>query len=239
MKILITICGRGGSKGIAGKNIKEINNVPLIAYSINTAKKFAKNYDSTIALSTDSDLIKQVASKYGLKTEYTRPEHLASDTAAKVDAIKDILLFEENKNKVKYDYLLDLDITSPLRNLDDLNSAFKMILEDTDCLTLFSVNKPHRNPYFNMVEEQPNGYFSIVKKMDGVFLTRQSTPKVYDVNASFYFYRREFFDLGLKTPLTDKTLVYITPHICFDVDEEVDFTFLTYLIENNKLDFSL
>ena len=70
MKILITICARGGSKGIPGKNIKQLNGQPLIAYSINIAKEFAIRYNADIALSTDDDQIKKVAARSGLKTTY-------------------------------------------------------------------------------------------------------------------------------------------------------------------------
>ena len=92
MNILITICARGGSKGIPGKNIKLLNDIPLIAYSIKIAKQFAINKNCTIALSTDDLAIKKVASNYGLISDYKRPKKLASDKAGKVETIRDIVL---------------------------------------------------------------------------------------------------------------------------------------------------
>ena len=71
MRILITICARGGSKGIPGKNVKMINGKPLIAYSIATAQKFATMYDVDIELSTDSLEIRKVAASHGLKSDYS------------------------------------------------------------------------------------------------------------------------------------------------------------------------
>jgi hypothetical protein len=102
MKILITICARGGSKGIPGKNIKQLNNIHLIAYTIQVANIFAEHYNSDIALSTDDREIKEKAEKYGLETDYVRPDFLATDTVGKIDTIKDVLSFYENKNNIQY-----------------------------------------------------------------------------------------------------------------------------------------
>lgn len=240
MNILITICARGGSKGIPGKNIKSIAGKPLIGYTIDTARQFQKIYPNTdIALSTDSDEIKQVASICGLSSDYTRPHHLANDTAGKVDAIIDVVHYYEVKNRLKYDYVLDMDVTAPLRNVDDLLNALKILEADPEANNLYSVSPASRNPYFNMVEQHENGYFYLVKELNTTILSRQAAPIVYDMNASFYFYRAMFFTKGFTSTETDKTLVYMVPHACFDLDHPIDFEIMAYLIENNKLDFKL
>nr|MCY2672745.1 hypothetical protein [Bacteroides fragilis] len=106
MKILITICARGGSKGIPGKNIKPLNGQPLIGYSIAVAKEFQSVFEGTdIMLSTDSEEIIRVAGVYGLKSDYKRPEYLANDTVGKIDAIKDLVLYSESKQGQTYDYI--------------------------------------------------------------------------------------------------------------------------------------
>lgn len=235
--LLITICARGGSKGIPSKNIKEIGGLPLIAYSIKIAQKFSLTIPAVIALSSDDPKIIEIAKLFGLSTEYKRPEQLATDTAGKIDTIKDLLLYTEKENKLIFDFVLDLDVTSPLRTLEDLETAFRCLMEDPDALNLFSVNKAHRNPYFNMVEPGDDGYYHLVKYPEKPILSRQTAPKVYDLNASFYFYRRSFFDLGFANAYTPKSLIYEMPHICFDLDNVIDFEFLTYLIDNKKLDF--
>lgn len=239
MKILITICARGGSKGIPGKNIKPIAGKPLIDYSINVAKRLAEKYSARIAVSTDDNAIKEAAHACGVATEYVRPDFLATDSAGKIDTINDLVLYEESLAGHKYDYILDLDVTSPLRTLEDLEEALKMIIS-SGAKTLFSVNPAARNPYFNMVEEKENGFYSLVKtNPDGSVMTRQSAPKVYELNASFYWYKREFFDMGLKSPITEESIVYVMPHICFDLDHPIDFSFMEYLLLNDKLDFKL
>lgn len=240
MKTLITICARGGSKGIPGKNIKNLNGKPLIYYSIQVAKQFQRKFkDVDIVISSDSDEIIRVTESFDISTNYKRPIELAGDSIGKIDAIIDVLHWQEKAESCIYDYILDLDVTSPLRNLHDLVNAFNTIQEDDLAVNLFSVSPANRNPYFNMVEQKENGFYAQVKQPLGMVLTRQSAPKVYDMNASFYFYKRNFFKQGYKSSITDKSLIYIVPHPCFDLDHPVDFEIIAFLMENNKLGFEL
>lgn len=237
--ILITICARGGSKGIPGKNIKPLAGRPLIDYTIKVANRFAEKHNGTVALSTDDEMIRKVAAECGLISGYQRPEILASDTAGKVDAIKDIVLFEEKRLNTTFDYILDLDVTAPLRTLQDLEGAYELFKADEKAKTLFSVNKAGRNPYFNMVEKKENGFYYLVKTSAAGPLTRQSAPQVYELNASFYLYKRAFFEGDSNKVITEQSVIYEVPHTCFDLDHPIDFDFLEFLLLNNKLDFQL
>lgn len=238
MNSLITVCARGGSKGIPGKNVKMLNGTPLLGYTLNIAKHFAEIYGSDIAISTDDEEIRAVASQYGILSDYDRPAELATDSAGKIDTINDLLNFQEGLKNKKYDYILDLDVTSPLRTIQDLQAAFNTLVNDPIALNIFSVNIASRNPYFNMVEKKENGYYNIVSTGNDV-LSRQTAPAVYDLNASFYIYRREFFNKKIKTVFTDNSLIYLMPHICFDLDHIIDFDFLEFLLKNGKLDFKI
>ena len=235
MNILITICARGGSKGVPGKNIKPLNGKPLIGHTIELAQKLISDFSGKIGLSTDSCEIKRISELFDLNTNYQRPDLLASDGAGKIDAIRDLLNYEEQTNEIRYDYILDLDVTSPLRTISDVSRAFEVLNGDAKALTIFSVNPSEKNPYFNMVEQKANGYFDLVKSVDESVLSRQKAPKVYDLNASFYWYKRSFFDSELKSPITNTTLIFEMDHICFDIDSSSDFDFMEYLIENNKV----
>jgi CMP-N,N'-diacetyllegionaminic acid synthase len=238
MKSLITICARGGSKGIPGKNIKILNGIPLLGYTINAAKQFADIFESDIAISTDDAEIRAVANQYGILSNYNRPIVLASDTAGKIDTIADLLNYQEEDKSKTYDFILDLDVTSPLRTIQDLQIAYEALINDPNALNIFSVNHAARNPYFNMVEVKENGYYNIVKKGESI-MSRQTAPAVYDLNASFYIYKREFFSKNLKTVFTHNSLIYLMPHICFDLDHMIDFDFLDFLLKNEKLDFKI
>ncbi len=235
MNILISLCARAGSKGIPGKNIKLLAGIPLISYSIRSALEFAKHYNCNIAISTDDPKALAILAEYGIVTNYKRPPELATDTSGKVETIRDLLQYEETTSGKRFDYVLDLDITSPLRTIQDLLKSFEMIKSDPVCLNLFSVNKAVKNPYFNMVEQKDNGFYGLVKK--GNFKTRQSARPVFEMNASFYFYKRSFFDDPVPKVVNDYSLIFCMDHICFDLDHPIDFEFLSFLVENNKLDF--
>lgn len=231
--ILITICARGGSKGIPGKNIKEVGGKPLIAYSIRAAKAFARQCGADIILSTDSDSIKETAAQCGLPTEYKRPDYLANDTIGKPHAIKAAMLHAESIHGKRYDYVIDLDVTSPIRTLDDIATCLDMIKADQDALTIFSVNPCARNPYFCMVQQKDSGYYGLV--IDSKFTTRQSSPKVYDMNGSIYVYRRQALDCDDPRAVTPRSLIYVMDHICFDLDEPSDYDYLSYLVDTGRI----
>jgi len=230
MNTLVTICARGGSKGIPGKNTSILNGKHLISYSINVAFDFVSKHGGKVSLSTDSEEIKTIASAYGLNTEYKRPDQHATDAAGKIPTIRDILIYEEQLENTRFDYVLDLDVTSPLRTLEDLENALKLIVQKPDALNIFSVSPPNRNPYFNMVEPTSDGFCKLVK--DGLVIkSRQTAPIVYDMNASFYFYRRHFFDEVWETALTPKSMFYVVPHLCFDLDHTIDFKVMEIILK--------
>lgn len=234
MNILITICARGGSKGIPGKNIKPLNGVPLIHYTYNIAKEFAELRSADIQISTDSNEILDCLKELGYSTLYFRPSELAKDTSGKIPVISSALFYSEEVNKKKYDIVLDLDVTSPLRTLHDLNEALDKLISTPEALNIFSVNHASRNPYFNMVEETGDGFVKVVKCSKG-YKTRQEAPTVYDMNASFYFFKRSFFEEGYEISITPKSLPYVMNHICFDLDHTNDFIIMETLLKYNIL----
>jgi CMP-N,N'-diacetyllegionaminic acid synthase len=234
MNILVTICARGGSKGIPGKNIKLLNGKPLISYSIKMALKIAEKYNADISLSTDDINIKSTASDFGLETEYQRPTKYATDTSGKVEVINDLLLYEENKRAKLYDFIIDLDVTSPLRTIEDIDKAFSQLQSIKNAYNIFSVSLANRNPYFNMVELQNDGFVRVVKPNSG-FKSRQEAPVVYDMNASFYIFRKSFFNEKNQLSTTDKSLAHVMNHVCFDLDNPIDFTIMEILLKEKIL----
>ena len=184
-EILITVCARGGSKDIPNKNIYPVNGKHLIAYTIETAFKLTRQLNADILLSTDSEKIKSVAEEYGLKTDYSRPAELASDTAGKIGVLYDALHFQEAQSGKLYSHLLDLDVSSPLRTVEDVLEALEQLNSNLEALNIFSVSEARKNPYFNMVEKNEEGFYDLSK--DGrTFFTRQSANEVLELNASFY-----------------------------------------------------
>lgn len=229
-KILCTICARGGSKGVKNKNIRPLLGKPLISYSIQQALRWGKA--KRIIVSTDSEKIAQIARKYGAEVPFIRPARLSADKTAKLLSIRHALLKCEELFGEKYDIVLDLDVTSPLRRISDLDRCLQMFRKLRP-KSLFSVVRARRNPYFNMVEKKKNGLVKLCKQSTRTVTFRQKAPEVYDMNASIYFYSRDFLlNRNNKTPISNKSAIYIMDELSsFDIDNEADFKFIEFLIK--------
>lgn len=228
--LLITICARGGSKGVKNKNIRELAGRPLISYTINQAKEWGKG--KHIIVSTDSEDISRVAREFGAEVPFIRSAELATDTAGKVAVVRDALISCEKIFGEVYDAVMDLDVTSPIRTIVDLENADKLFLEKRP-KTLFSVVPARKNPYFNMVEENKDGKVHLCKK--GNFARRQDAPKVYDMNASIYIYDRKFLlEEVNESAISDNSIIYLMGDDSrIDIDSELDFKFIEFLIKEN------
>ena len=124
-KILAIIPARGGSKGLPNKNIKLMNNIPLIGWTIKAAKN--TNYFDDIFVSTDSKKISVIAENFGISVPNLRPAYLAKDSTSSVDVVLHVLNELGSKGK-NYDYVALLEPTSPLRRKNDLTFAIKKLL---------------------------------------------------------------------------------------------------------------
>lgn len=137
-KILAVITARGGSKGLPGKNIKELNGKPLIAWTIEQTNR-SELIDSAV-VSTDSSEIAQVCENFGFMVPELRPKHLSTDTASSMDVLDYVIKREEEKGKA-YDYMLLLEPTSPLRRRDDLDNMIRLAVDNHDRDGVISVGK--------------------------------------------------------------------------------------------------
>ncbi|OGT34479.1 MAG: flagellar modification protein B [Gammaproteobacteria bacterium RIFCSPHIGHO2_02_FULL_39_13] len=231
MNRLCTICARGGSKGVTNKNIIDIAGKPLIAHTIIQAKK-SELFDY-IAVSSDSSEIREVAMKWGADFTITRPQELASDTAAKIPAIQHAVNTAEKKlnGGKSYDIIVDLDATSPLRIVLDIKNAVMEFESNNEAMNLISITKAHRSPYFNMVEVY-NGYAKLIKPLSDTIIRRQDTPACYDMNASIYIWRRDTLFQN-QSVLTNKTMTYFMPEErSIDIDTEFDLKIVRFLAES-------
>ena len=229
--ILCTICARGGSKGVKNKNIKELNGKPLIAYTIEQAKD--SNLFEHIVISTDSDDIANIAKKYGAEVFFKRSSEMASDTAGKLDVIRDAFKRSEEYYNRTFDYLIDLDATAPLRSVEDIIDSFNQFKENNND-NLITAMPSRRSPYFNLVEQDENGKVYLSKKLDNKIIRRQDAPKSYDMNASIYIWKRDII-LNENSIFLEKTGLYVMPEErSIDIDTEFDFKFVDFLMKENK-----
>jgi CMP-N,N'-diacetyllegionaminic acid synthase len=228
-KTLCTICGRKGSKGVKNKNTRQMLGKPLFLYTLEAAIK-SKIFD-TIVLSSDDEVILEMGNRMGVYTIHREAE-LCSDEAGKVSVIRHALSTVEVSLATQFDLIFDLDITSPLRSAQDIKEAHQ-ILRDGDAGNIVSVCESSRSPYFNMVERGANGKFELCKKSNGVFLSRQKTPEVYELNASIYGWKRDILlNRAFNTPILDHTYYYKMPrHRSIDIDDELDWKIVEFLLK--------
>ena len=231
LSILCTICARGGSKGVPGKNIKPLNGIPLIAHTIRQAQE--SGLCSQIVVSTDSPEIGETAARYGAEFFFVRPAELASDTAGKVPAIQHAVLAAETHWKIRYDTIIDLDPTSPLRLTADIQAAFDQFISN-DNSNLFSVTEAKKSPYFNMVEKTEKGQIILSKSLASPVLRRQDAPQVYEMNASIYIWKREVLMANAALFLPE-TGIYVMPaERSIDIDAPIDFKIVEYMMGNRE-----
>lgn len=229
--ILCTICARGGSKGVKNKNIKKLNGKPLIAYTIEQAK--ASGLFEHIVISTDSDDIANIAKQYGAEVFFKRSSEMASDTAGKLDVIRDAFKRSEKYYNKTFDYLIDLDATAPLRIVEDIIDSFNQFKENSND-NLITAMPSRRSPYFNLVEQDKDGKVYLSKKLDNSVVRRQDAPKSYDMNASIYIWKREII-LNENSIFLDNTGLFVMPEDrSIDIDNELDFKFVEFLMKERN-----
>ena len=232
MNILFTICGRAGSKGFKNKNLKEMRSVPLSYYSLAAIKGYMDTHPEdnvTVAINTDSELLMKLIRKQSLLPIHyvERKPELAGDVVAKVEVIKDTLCSCED---VQPDVVVDLDITSPMRRVEDIENIISEYTKGRYDL-VFSVVEARRSPYFNMVENKPDGFYR--KICDGNYTARQQAPKSYEMNASIYAYSPDFLRGNITKTIIDYNcgISVMSDYLVLDIDSEEDFAMMQYLHE--------
>jgi len=228
-KIICTICAREGSKGVKGKNIKVLNGKPLINHTINQAVN--SGLFDYIVVSSDSDTILDIANRSNPNLLVKRPNELASDHISKLPAIRHALNEAEKVSGHKFSTIVDLDPTSPLRLISDLEKSLEQF-KQSDSLNLITGCTSRRSPYFNLVEKDKNGNINLSKKLSEPIYRRQDSPKCFDMNASIYIWSRNtLFDHD--TVFTDKTELYEMPESrSIDIDNQLDFLIVEHILKN-------
>ena len=228
---ICTICARGGSKGVPGKNLRPLNGRPLIEYTIEQAR-LSGRFD-VIAVSSDDDRILEAASAAGNVNLVRRPDHLASDAARKVDAITHCVQTTERDHGVRFATIVDLDVTSPLRLLEDIVAAIGL-LERGSGTNVVTACLSRRSPYFNLVELTHDGYVQLSKSLPEHFTRRQDVPRSFDMNASIYVWRRDEF-LTDPQVFYERTVLYEMPEErSIDIDTELDWRIVDMLMSTER-----
>lgn len=235
MNILVTVCARAGSKGVKSKNMRDYLGVPICWYTVSGYLLFLQRFGAgdsfTFACNTDAEELFSQLDK--TKLDYLRvprkPE-LATDTASKIDVIRDTLREAEKATGKSFDMVVDMDLTSPLRRVEDIKNIIDALKGSPDAEVALSVTEARRNPYFNQLVKGENGFLRTAIISD--FVARQQAPEVFDANASLYAYRPAFL-LGTNTIIIKAKLVAsVMPDTAvLDIDSERDFELISLLGE--------
>ena len=226
MNTVCVIGARGGSKGLPGKNLRPLLGKPLIAWSIEQAKACPEI--SRVVVSTDSEAIADVARDYGADVPFLRPDVLAGDTAGKWNVWQHALEACERHYGAPVDIYVDLDCTSPLRDVDDISRAIAQFVS-AGVDAVFSVCEARKNPYFNMLEIE-DGCQRICKPLPRPIVRRQDAPRVLEHVASIYVLSPAYIRRGTGL-LSGCTQGYdIGQEKSLDIDSDFDFELVSFLL---------
>ena len=223
-KVYAIIPVRGGSKGIPKKNLYKIEGLSLLERTIILGEKCS--YIDRVLVSTDDQEMYDISKKYEVNTPRLRPSHLATDTAKTVDVVLDLI----DELAIKDSYIVLLQVTSPLRKLDDFENLFKIFEENiNNCDAIVSLTG-FDDPHPNKIQKIENGF---VKSYLGVesMVPRQQLPKVYRLNGAFYMTSTEILK-KYHTFVPEKTIPFIMlEERSLNLDNKYDLYLLEALLQ--------
>jgi len=223
--VLAIIPARGGSKGVLRKNIREVAGKPLIALTIEEAKK-SKYIDRLILSSDDAEIIR-VAQTFGCEVPFVRPPALAQDETPGIDPV--LHAMEKLPN---YEVVVLLQTTSPLRNVADIDGCIELCIRG-GANACVSVTQAKQSPYW-MYTLAAGGEMQPLIQTKQNFARRQDLPQSYILNGAVYVAHRDWLREH-KTFVTEETLGFVMPEErSLDIDTELDFKILNIHINMGK-----
>ena len=223
-RVLAVIPARGGSKGVPRKNIRVVVGKPLIAWTIEAAKK-SKYIDRLILSSEDQEII-EIAKNWGCDVPFVRPLEIAQDNTPGIDPILHAI-----KEVPGFDYVMLLQPTSPLRSTKDIDLSLEKCLYE-DAPSCVSVTIPDKSPYWMYTLNDDHQLIPLLSAEN--YSTRQSLPMAYALNGAVYVAKVSFIVKG-RSFVGQGTTAYIMPkERSIDIDDEIDFKMFEVLIENIK-----
>lgn len=229
MNILAIIPARCGSKGVPKKNIKLLNGVPLIGYSIQTAQ--ASKYINKIIVSTDCEEVKEIAQTFHIKVPFLRPKELASDTSLDIDYIKHTLEWLEFNENYIPDFIVLLRPTTPIRESHIVDDAIQKMIDDTNNSSLRSSHKSSESP-FKWFKVKNNIYVPIHEDytLADTNKPRQSFEDVYIPNGYVDIIKLE--TIQKNNDLYGNEIVSFITQTSYEIDTIEEFEYIEY--KSNK-----
>ena len=235
-KLIALIPARSGSERVKNKNIKILGKLPLIAYTIKSAKK-SKIFDRII-VSTDSIKYQLISKKFGAEVPFLRPKKISRSNSPDYDwvnfTIKKLLKDENNQ----YTHFFILRPTSPFRSSKTIIRAWKLFNKNKNTESLRAVEICKQHPYKMWIKNKYfiNPLFNRKKFLQPFYnMQFKSLPKIYVQNASLEISKISVLD-KYKTITGKKIIPFFTKdYEGFDINSNYDFEYAKYLIKNKKV----
>ena len=219
-KVLAVVPARGGSKGIKKKNLKLFMDLPLVAH-VGKFVKGIKYIDKSI-VSTDDNEIAKVANKYNLESPFMRPEKLSGDRIGDIPVLKHALIESEKIFNTKFDIVIMLQPTAPLRKREDISAVLKKITtEDVNAVWTITESDPKAHP-LKQLKLRENGSISLYDDKGFNIIARQQLKKLYFRNGDAYAFKRDALLITENVLLPNTSDVISSgPSANIDTEEEL------------------
>ncbi len=224
---ICTILARGGSKGLPGKNLRQLGGISLIGHAIEQAR--ASKMFGAIAVSSDSMEILEAARRCGAENLVERPAAMATDDSSKLPAIQHCVLETERRLGLDFEIIVDLGVTAPLRLSSDIVEAV-LFQEQKGVSLVVSATESHDTPYFNIVERDAADHVQLSKKLQDNIQRRQDGPKCFKLNGAIYVWRRDALMQDPRVFYPDTMIYEMPPERSVDIDTPFDFEFAEFLL---------
>lgn len=219
-KILAVIPARSGSKSVIDKNIRLINDKPMIAFSIEHALQ--SKYINRIIVSTDSEKYAAIAREYGAETPFIRPSELATDTALDIDVFEHTLNYLEKNEEYIPDIVVHLRPTYPIRSVSDIDRMIEIMIENPNVDSVRSISKAKELAYKMWFVDESKSMEPILKNIPEAYnMPRQQLPTIYYQNACIDIIKPSV--ISEQHSMTGKEIKGYEIKHNFDIDTEEDF----------------
>lgn len=220
LNILAIIPARGGSKRLPGKNILLLKNKPLIAWTIEAALN--SKYKLDVIVSTDDQAISDIAKQFGAEVPFIRPEEISDDNSTSIDVVKHTLSFLKEKDNRKYDFIILLQPTSPLRNNVDIDLAIDLLI-DKEADSIISMCECEHSPLWTNTLPSDNSLDNFQRE-ELLNKRAQDLPIYYRFNGAIYISKVDRLFKEKRFFFNTKSYSYIMPSVrSIDIDNVIDF----------------
>lgn len=232
MNVLFLIAARGGSKGVPGKNLRQIGGLSLVGYKAISARK--SRYCARLMISTDSAEIQEEARRNGVEVPFTRPAELATDTAKSGPVITHAMDWIEREGRARYDALMLLEPSSPFARAEDYDRAV-LLMSEKDANAVVGVRKVEVSSTVTGPLDPEGRLSAIVDKLRAARAqsgARQSLPQEYTMNGALYLIRWDYFRRH-GWIYQDRDGVYghvMDRYHSIEIDEPVDLAWAEFVV---------